>query len=91
MAGPGAQSRSRLVKILKLKCFRVGPGRAAWAKTRLIDRLEVPSAPQRERDDEIEAALDDAFGLGDEESADENDDAFDKLELEEEPASFRFG
>jgi hypothetical protein len=56
-----------------------------------LDTLEVPSAPQRERDEEIEAALDDAFGLDDEESADENDDAFDTLELEKESASFRFG
>jgi hypothetical protein len=56
-----------------------------------LDTLEVPAAPRREHDDEIEAALDDAFGLDDEENADENDDALDEAELEEEPARFRFG
>jgi segregation and condensation protein B len=49
-----------------------------------LDTLEAPTAPRRERDDEIEAALDDAFGLDDEESADEDDDAFDAAALEEE-------
>ena len=56
-----------------------------------LDTLEVPAAPRRERDDEIETALDDAFGLGDQEIADEDDDAFDEATLEEEPARSRFG
>jgi segregation and condensation protein B len=56
-----------------------------------LDTLEVPATPRRERDDEIEAALDDAFGLDDQENADEDDDAFEEEALEEDRARSRFG
>jgi segregation and condensation protein B len=56
-----------------------------------LDTLEISATPRRECDDEIEAALDDAFGLDDEESVDEDDDAFEEAALEEEPARSRFG
>lgn len=47
-----------------------------------LDTLDIPATPLLERDDEIEAALDDAFGLDNQESADEDDDAFDETEVE---------
>ena len=71
-----------------LKILRGGP---LAPLTPDLDTLEVPAAPRRERDDEIEAALDDAFGLGDEEIADKDDDAFEEEALEEDRARSRFG
>jgi segregation and condensation protein B len=56
-----------------------------------LDTLEVSAAPRSERDDEIEAALDNAFGLEDQENADEDDDAFEEEALEEDRARSRFG
>ncbi len=40
-----------------------------------LDALEVPATPRRERDDEIQAAIDDALGLGDEESEEVDEEA----------------
>jgi segregation and condensation protein B len=40
------------------------------------------NAGARDRDDGVEAALDDAFGLDNEESAKEDEDAFDDTEVE---------
>ena len=56
-----------------------------------LDALEAPGPVQSECNDEVEAALDDAFGLDDEEGADEEDGAFDEAAFEEEPARSRFG
>jgi hypothetical protein len=55
------------------------------------DALEAPGPAPSERNDEVEAALDDAFGLDDDESADEDGGAFDEATFEEEPAQSRFG
>lgn len=55
-----------------------------------LDTLEAPGPAPSERNDEVEAVLDDAFGLDDDESADEDDDAFDETTFEEEPAQSRF-
>jgi hypothetical protein len=66
----------------------------AWPRLRDLpdlDTLEAPGPVQSERNDEVKAALDDAFGLDDEKSADEDDDAFDAAAFEEEPARSRFG
>lgn len=46
-----------------------------------LDTLEVPAIPRRERDDEIEAALDDALGFAPDETEGE-DRAFDDVEAE---------
>jgi hypothetical protein len=61
----------------------------AWPRRRDLpdlDTLEAPGPVQSERNDEVNAALDDAFGLDD-----EDDDAFDAAAFEEEPARSRFG
>jgi segregation and condensation protein B len=45
-----------------------------------LDTLEVPATPRREPNDEIEAALDDAFGLNEEEGADDIFDEANEIE-----------
>lgn len=55
-----------------------------------LDGLEAVGALGQEIDDEVEAVLDEAFGLDEDESADEGVDACEAF-LEEQTAQPRFG
>jgi segregation and condensation protein B len=50
-----------------------------------LDTLHVPTARLSEGDNEIEAALDNVFGMDDEKNADEDHDRFDEAVIEEGP------